>query len=208
VSTVVVVAPWVVRNRVEVGCAALTTDTRALWKANNEHTYETLDRGGWIDDVPRIPGTPYTPEETGALYRQTGRIVPLDECAQMRYYRRLVLDFWEEQPAEKTRLAAQAAGMLWDPRVTRTESRSGSFAGTARTWLAPLYFVPLFALALLGLPRAPRPLAVLAVSLLAYVTLAALLFAGATRYRASWDFLLALVAAPVLVRAWERLRRR
>src|ERR671930_2539838 len=29
----VVVAPWVVRNRVSVGCTTLTTDGRALWKA-------------------------------------------------------------------------------------------------------------------------------------------------------------------------------
>src|SRR6188472_4494427 len=28
----VVVAPWVVRNKVQVGCYAITTDSRALWK--------------------------------------------------------------------------------------------------------------------------------------------------------------------------------
>jgi hypothetical protein len=201
-TAVLVVTPWVVRNRVEVGCFALTTDARALWKANNEQTYDILARGGWIDDVPRIPGSAYNPEETAALYRQTGRIVHVDECAQMRFYRELVLDFWEDHPGEKAKLAAQAAGMLWDPRVTTTESGAGSggFRDTARVWIAPFYFVPLFALAAVGVSRVPRSFAFLALALLAYVTLTALVFVGATRYRVSWDFLLALLAAPVVVR--------
>jgi hypothetical protein len=205
-AAVLVLTPWLVRNRVELGCVALTTDARALWKANNEHTYDVLAGGGWIDDVPRIPGSAYNPEETAALYRQTGRIVRVDECAQMRFYRRLVLDFWEEQPGEKARLSVQAAGMLWDPRVTRTEGGAGAggFQDTARTWIAPLYFVPLYVLAAFGVRRVPRELAVLALALLAYVTLAALVFAGATRYRASWDFLPALLAAPVVLRLLRR----
>src|SRR4029450_2292618 len=37
----VVVTPWVVRNKVQVGCYAITTDSRALWKAHKEDT-----RGG------------------------------------------------------------------------------------------------------------------------------------------------------------------
>src|SRR5437764_661535 len=44
-ATAVVVAPWVVRNRVSVGCAALTTDGRALWKANNPNTLHVLEHG-------------------------------------------------------------------------------------------------------------------------------------------------------------------
>ena len=200
-----VVAPWVVRNRVEVGCFALTTDTRALWKANNEHTYDVLASGRWIDDVPRAPGSPPTPEEAAAILRVRGERIDVDECAQTTYYRGLVTDFWREQPAEKGKLAVQAAGMLWDPRVTQTESRSGGFQEVARKWLAPVYFVPLYLLALAGVARAPRRVAVFSVALLGYVTLAALVFAGATRYRASWDFLLALLAAPVVL---ELLRRR
>ena len=42
-GAVVVVAPWIARNEVSVGCPVLTTDTRALWKANNENTREMLD---------------------------------------------------------------------------------------------------------------------------------------------------------------------
>jgi 4-amino-4-deoxy-L-arabinose transferase-like glycosyltransferase len=207
-ASAVVVSPWLIRNAVVVGCPTLTTDARALWKANNEQTYDILADGGWIDDVPRIRGSAYNPEETAALYRQTGRIVHVDECRQMRFYRRLVFDFWREQPGEKARLAAQAAGMLWDPRVTRTEGRSGTggFRDAARRWSA-LYFVPLYALALVGVVRLRRDVAVLAVALLVYVSLAAMVFAGATRYRVSWDFLPAVSAATALTAPAWRPRR-
>jgi hypothetical protein len=206
-AAVLVTVPWVVRNRVEVGCWSLTTDSRALWKANNEQTYEILDRGGWIDDVPRIPDSPLTPEEASTVYRQTGREVHVDECAQMRYYRGLVTEFWREHPAEKARLALQSARLLWDPRVTQTEDRAGSggLRDTVRTWSA-LYFVPLFVLGALGLALVRRDLAVLSLALLAYGTLAAMVFVGATRYRVPWDFLLAVPAGAVVARAWERLR--
>ena len=204
VAAAVVTSPWLIRNEVVLGCPAITTDARALWKANNEQTYGILANGGWIDDVPRIPGSAYNPEETAELYRQTGRVVTVDECRQMRFYRGLVLDFWREQPEEKARLAAQASGMLWDPRVTRTEGRSGAggLRDAARRWSA-LYFLPLYALALMGAFRLRRDVAVLAVALLAYVTVASMVFAGATRYRVSWDFLLALGAAAALTR-WRR----
>ena len=68
-ATVLVVSPWVVRNRVQVGCFAITTDSRALWKANNLNTYDTLAAGKWIDDVPRLAGAPPWPEHVS---RPTG----------------------------------------------------------------------------------------------------------------------------------------
>jgi 4-amino-4-deoxy-L-arabinose transferase-like glycosyltransferase len=203
-AAVLVAVPWVVRNRVEVGCATLTTDSRALWKANNQQAYEILDRGGWIDDVPRIPGSPYTPEEAGALYLQTGRVVHADECEQMRYYRGLVTDFWREHPGEKARLALQSTRLLWDPRVRGREG-SGGARESLRTWSA-LYFAPLFLVGAIGLALVRRDLAVLALALLAYGTLAAMVFVGTTRYRVSWDFLLAVPAGAVLARGWERFR--
>lgn len=208
-----VLAPWVIRNRVAVGCFSLGTDTRALWKANNPATYGVLARGAWIDDVPRLPGSPWTPEEAATLYYRDGKRVHVDECGQMRTYRRLVFDFWRDHPGEKARLAGQAVRMLWDPRTIRTEGRqaAGGFVDSARAWVQPLYEIPLYALALAGLFLVPRRFAWLALGLLAYQTLAAVGFAGATRYRVPWDFLLALAASiafPYLSRRLAAARRR
>jgi len=117
--------PWATRNAVSVGCFTLTTDARALWKANNANTYSTLAAGKWIDDVPRLPGSPYTPEEAETIYFRDHRLVHVDECAQMRHYRHLALAFMVDHPGEKAKLAGQAMRMLWDPRAIRTEGREG-----------------------------------------------------------------------------------
>jgi hypothetical protein len=196
-AAALVVTTWVARNRVSVGCVAVTTDGRALWKANNVNTLETLRAGGWIDDVPPIPGAPPTPQETGALYAETGRIVRTDECAQMRFYRERALDFIRERPGEKTELALLSARMLWQPAVTKTEGRQGvgTWLDTARDWVEPAFMLVLYGLGLFGLVVAPRRFVVLALALLAYQTVMAMLFAGETRYRAPWDFLIAVLAA-------------
>ena len=206
----VVILPWPVRNHVEVGCFTLTTDSRALWKANNENTYRVLARGGWIDDVPPLRGAPLTPEQAADFWKTERRKVGVDECAQMRLYRRLVWEFWRDHPGEKAKLSAQAAAMLWSPRQTKTAGRSGAgtFVDTARTWAVPLYAAPLFALGLAGAALAGRPLVVLIAALLAYQTLAAMVFAGATRYRAPWDFAIALLAGAAVARAVDVIRGR
>ncbi len=196
------VAPWVIRNKVQVGCYALTTDGRALWKANNLNTYSTLARGGWIDDVPALPGAPrLTPEFASDIYKQTRKKIRLDECAQMRLYQRATIRFWRHHPGEKAKLMGQASRMLWDPRPTKTETGPSSGGHSRlRTWAETTYAIPLFALALLGLVLGSRTVAVprrfltLALVFLLYETLAAMLFAGATRYRVPWDFVLALFA--------------
>jgi hypothetical protein len=201
-ATSLVLAPWVVRNEVAVGCAAITTDARALWKANNVWTDQVLESGRWIDAVPRVPGDPPTPEDAGVVYRETGRVIELDECGQMRLYRERVVDFWREHPGEKAELAARGAGMLWDPRVTRNEENPGvgTWVDDLRDLPAGVAFAILFAAALAGLRRAPLWFSVLAVALLAYQTLFAMLFVGATRYRVPFDFLLATLAAAALGR--------
>jgi 4-amino-4-deoxy-L-arabinose transferase-like glycosyltransferase len=201
-----VLVPWVVRNERNVGCVAITTDARALWKANNVNTLETLQRGGWIDDVPNIPGTPLTPQDAGELYRKTGRIVRTDECAQMRFYRKRAVEFVREHPGEKAKLAAYGAKLLWQPNVPKTEGRPGrgTFLDVARDWAEPLFMVPVYLLALYGLTLVPRHFAVLALSLLAYQTVIAMLFIGQTRYRVPWDFLTMTLAAAALVQLWGR----
>jgi len=209
VAAAVAVTPWVVRNAVVVGCATITTDARALWKANNENTYGILARGLWIDNVPEPPNGPPWPE-LAADRTLAGTPTEVDECAQARYYRGLVTDFWRDHPGEKAKLAAQAMGMLWSPQFT-TEVQDpdmGSAARFARSVVQPAWVIAIYVLALMGAFRARRQFLVLAVSLLAYQTAAAAIFAGTVRYRAPWDFLLVLLAAPVIVAVLDRIRRR
>ncbi|HUF01367.1 MAG TPA: glycosyltransferase family 39 protein [Gaiellaceae bacterium] len=202
-----VVAPWVVRNQVQVGCYALTTDTRALWKANNLNTRDVLDRGGWIDDVPEFPGAPPWPELAADL-TLAGQPTTVDECAQMRLYRERVVDFWRDHPEEKTRLAVQATRMLWNPFTSESDSGESGLVRSLRDTVEPAFVILLYAMAVAGLLVAPGRFAALALLLLAYNTLAATAFAGTTRYRAPWDFLLALFAAFALAAIWERYGER
>lgn len=203
--TAAVVAPWVVRNRIEVGCFALTTDSRALWEANSTRTLETLRAGLWIDNVPLPRSFPPSAQDAGREYRRRGQIVAVDECRQMRFYRGEVLDFWREHPGEKARLAGQATLMLWNPKVSPPDpGDSPGWLNRLRELVEPAYMAPLFLLAVVGLRFVPRRVAVLAAVLLAYQWLMAMVFVGATRYRVPWDFMILLLAAAAIV---ELVRR-
>jgi 4-amino-4-deoxy-L-arabinose transferase-like glycosyltransferase len=208
-GAVLVVTPWMARNERTVGCFVLTTDTRALWKANNENTYETLDRGEWIDDVPEPPNGPPWPE-LAADRTLAGMPTEVDECEQQRYYRELVLDFWREQPGEKARLSAQAVRMLWSPTfsVDSDDGGRGRLAELGRDVVEPVYMVAVYLLAVVGAFLVPRRFLALVLLLEAYSTLAAIAFAGTVRYRAPFDFLLALLAAAAIVHGWRWLRER
>jgi 4-amino-4-deoxy-L-arabinose transferase-like glycosyltransferase len=198
--TAATVTPWIVRNEVSVGCATITTDARALWKANNPATFEILRAGGWLDQVPELPDSPPWPELAADL-TAAGKPTEVDECAQMRFYRGEVLHFWRTQPGEKAKLSAQAAWMLWSPSVTvESGDSTGGAARLARDVFEPLYVLMLYVLALAGLARLPRRYLALTLLLLAYGTLMAMVFAGTVRYRAPWDFLLCVPAAFTLAR--------
>jgi 4-amino-4-deoxy-L-arabinose transferase-like glycosyltransferase len=207
VAAAVVVSPWVIRNKVQVGCFAITTDARALWKANNPNTYRVLQNGGWIDDVPPLAGAPPWPEQAADLTLE-GKPTSVDECAQMRLYRHETIEFWKHHPGEKARLSAQAVRMLWTPVPSESDSSGSGIARTARRTVEPAYVVLLYLLAIAGLFFAPRRFVALAVALLAYNTVLATIFAGTVRYRVPWDFLLALLAAFALAEIHERVRAR
>ncbi len=209
VGAAVVVAPWIARNEISVGCPALTTDTRALWKANNENTRETLDRGGWIDDVPEPRGGPPWPELAADL-TLAGKPTEIDECAQQRYYRELVVDFWRDDPDEKGRLAAQALQMLWSPTfsVDSDDAGRGRLAELGRDVVEPVFMIAVYLLAIVGTLLVPRRFVALVFLLVGYNTLVAMAFAGTVRYRAPFDFLLAILAATALVRGWSWIRVR
>jgi 4-amino-4-deoxy-L-arabinose transferase-like glycosyltransferase len=205
-AAAVAVAPWVIRNRVQVGCYALTTDGRALWKANNAQTYDLLASGKWIDDVKDPPHHPFpNPEEARDIYLATGKKKHVNECANESYYQHKAWVFVRDHPSEKAKLAGQAIRMEWDPRTTASATDSGR--GFVRSWAQPLYMSLLYALGLLGLAVAPRRFVALTLAVLAYQTLAAVAFVGATRYRVATDFLIALLAAAALDWALARARR-
>jgi hypothetical protein len=95
--------------------------------------------------------------------------------------------------------------MEWDPRTTASATESGR--GAIREWAQPVYTSVLYALGLVGIAVVRRRFVALALAVLAYQTLAAMVFVGATRYRVSTDFLIALLAAGALAWAFDRRRR-
>jgi 4-amino-4-deoxy-L-arabinose transferase-like glycosyltransferase len=210
VAAAVVVAPWVVRNRADVGCWAVTTDARALWKANNVNTYATLTHGGWIDNVPEPKGLPPNPEQIYFHWQKTGVVVPYSECGQMTTYEHKVLSFWAHHPGDKAKLAGIDLQWLWQPTVVENAASpgAGTWLDTLRSIVEPAYMIVVYLLALVGVFLVPRVLAALAVLLLGYQTVVAVIFVGVTRYRVPWDFLLDLLAAAALVAIAARVRGR
>jgi 4-amino-4-deoxy-L-arabinose transferase-like glycosyltransferase len=185
-ASVVVISPWVVRNKVSV-----------------EH-------GGWIDHVPQPKSFPPTPQDVFEHWEKTGVIVPYNECAQMTEFEHKVVHFWIHHPGEKARLVVLDAQWLWQPSVVETRGRpgAGTWLDTIRRYGEPTFMIPLYILGLIGLFFVPRFYAALAVLLLAYQTAIAVAFVGETRYRAPWDFLTGLLAAAALVAITERVRER
>jgi 4-amino-4-deoxy-L-arabinose transferase-like glycosyltransferase len=215
----VAVAPWLARNKADLGCWAITTDGRALWKANNPQTYGLLSSGQWIDNVspnsPRpAPPNRLTPEEAAAYSTQgrpaeARRTYP-SECIEMSFYEHLAFQWALHHPGAKAKLAALSLQLLWQPSVIETGNPgSGTNLDLARHVVEPAYMIALYLLAAAGLFLVPRPFAVLAVLLLGYQSACAVAFVGATRYRIAWDFLIALVATAALARAaeWVQARR-
>jgi 4-amino-4-deoxy-L-arabinose transferase-like glycosyltransferase len=207
VAASLTLTPWLIRNQVEVGCFALTTDGRALWKANNDQTYSLLAHGKWIDDVKDPPHHPFpNPEEARDIFKQSGKKNHVNECANQAYYQHKTWRFVRDHPGEKAKLAAQAVRMEWDPRTTASATDSGH--GAIRGLAQPLYISFLYALGLLGIFVAASRFVALALAVLAYQTLAAMVFVGATRYRVATDFLIALLAACAIEWALTRRQRR
>ncbi len=156
VGAAAVTAPWVVRNRVVIGCATITTDTRALWKANNPATYDVLAGGGWIDDVPDLPGVPPWPEKAAAISVAAAKAV--DECAQASFYRDEVIDFWRDQPGEKARLAVAGGrdALVAVPQRRRRRPRpAGRSSDLVQRTVEPAFVLAALRARALGrLPRA------------------------------------------------------
>ena len=206
----IVVGPWLVRNRVDVGCFTVTTDARALWKANNLGTYPTLEHGGWIDNVPIPKSFPMDPQTIYQHWQKTGVVIPYSECAQMTSYEHKVTSFWVHHPGAKARLVPVDLQWLWQPTVVETAASpgAGSWIGTLRSTVEPVYMIAIYLLAAVGVFLVLRAFAVLALLLVAYQSVVAMIFVGVTRYRVPWDFLLDLLAASAFVAIVDRVRAR
>ncbi len=206
-GALVPVAPWAVRNKVQLGCYAITTDSKALWKANNMQTYRILASGDWIDAAVAPPGAPQTPADAYARWLKGAPPTHVDECAFEAYWQHRVIEFWKHHPGEKAKLTVQAVRLLWDPRSNRFlgNEGAGGLLDRLRSDGEGAYMAFVFALALVGLFAVPRRIAALAVVFVLYETAAAAVFAGQTRYRVAWDFVVALLAAAGI--GWLASRR-
>ena len=191
--------------------ASRSRPTRARSGRRTTRTRTTCShRGGWIDDVPALPGAPPWPEDA-ARPHAAGQRRRVDECAQMRLYRDEVLDFWREQPGEKVRLARPGGADALEAACRRVGREPGSRTcarHARRDGRARVHDRALRARDRRALLRCRGSFVVLALLLLAYKTLAAVVFAGTTRYRVPWDFLLALLAAFALAAALGAAARR
>ena len=147
------------------------------------------------------PGRAADAAGRGSDLRSTGRIVPTDECAQMRFYRHRALTFVRDHPGQKAKLAAVAARMLWQPSSRAPRAGAGAERSSTRRASGSKARTPSSSSRSPSSARSflPRRVAALALLLLAYVTLTAMVFAGETRYRVPWDFLLAVAASAAIV---------
>src|SRR4029077_3390849 len=118
VLAAVALLPWVVRNKIAVGCFTITTDARALWKAYNPVVYELLAKRIWRDSVPAPPHAPITPTQAHDYYVHGGRRIDVHECSQQSYSEHLVSKFCKHHPGEKAKLMVQATRLLWSPALT------------------------------------------------------------------------------------------
>ena len=109
-------------TRSQVGCFAITTDARALWKANNlEHLRHARRRRAGSTTCPSSPSAAVTGRDAGRRPARASagtEVQHVDECAQQRLLRApRAWQFWEHHPGAKVKLMAQATRLLWSPSV-------------------------------------------------------------------------------------------
>ena len=167
---------------------------RALEGEQRAHLRRRSPAAAGSTTCRNLPGAPPTPELAADLYAARARRRASTSARRCGSTAREVLDFWREHPGEKARLdgagGADALGPAVDPRPSARRRRAASSTTRAPGRCRSTWSRSTCSRAI-GLFVVPRRFVVLSVALLAYKTLAALVFAGATRYRVPWDFLLA-----------------
>ena len=215
----VAVAPWIVRNKVQLGCWTITTDGRAMWKANNLQTYGLLSSGQWIDNVshssprPKPPNRD-TPEEAwgylaeGPARRRLPRLserVRGDELLRARDVPVLAAPSREQGEADAA--VGEAALAADGDRDERPERRRDEPRRRPARRRARVHDRDLRARDRGAVHRAARVRRARAAAA-RVPDLWALVFVGATRYRIAWDFLVVILATATVARAVEWVRER
>ena len=139
-----------------------------------------LDRPG-----SGTPGAPPSPRDAADRYAETGQIIDVDECAQMRYYRAKVLEFWRDAAGREGEARRPGGLDALAPEVgpTRAPAAGAALAGSLRSWVrARLDPRDRCVFAVVGDRTAAAAVSRLALRLLAYGTLMAMVFAGTMRY--------------------------
>ena len=136
------------------GCVAVTTDSRALWKANDLYTYDFLARGS-IDDVPPFPGAPPSPRLPADLTarpgsRRGGR-VRADTASSAARSSSSGATPGRRLASPGLRTPSLATECSEDRRATRR-----SDGGMARSVVEPAFVIALYVLALSACSSLPQ----------------------------------------------------
>jgi 4-amino-4-deoxy-L-arabinose transferase-like glycosyltransferase len=205
-TTVAVLAPWVVRNtRLQGELVFISTNGGSnLHVGNNPCVIEYLGHGWepqWSECLQPAPSG-------------------LSEVAQDQWHRQRAIEYLLDNPQTLPLLVATKLVTLWSPAIMPSGIPPGTTDDVALLYTTPafqlarklhlLYFGPLLVLGALGVVRAWRermPVEPL-VSVLAAVTITYLIFHPATRYRSPADPFLFVFSAVAAVRLWGWMRDR
>jgi 4-amino-4-deoxy-L-arabinose transferase-like glycosyltransferase len=195
-ATALVLAPWVVRNAIEVGDPTISTISTngVLAAANCDATYHGDHLGYWSYGCMRIDRAHRLSEATYAdRLRDRGVSYALNH-----------VDRW---PVVVSARVARVWG-IWDPdeQTTRETRETRNLSWQRMTWPVSLATLAVGLVGFWLLARRKRPIAVL-VAPVAMATLVAVTSYGNSRFRAAAEPVLLIGVAAALLAALARLRR-
>ncbi|MCP4594210.1 MAG: hypothetical protein GY842_26065 [bacterium] len=154
------------------------------------------------------------PQATGASdLGDVKRQDAVRELTELEYNRYFLNAAWAEVRADPFRvvqLAVRKFGRMWNPVPNAAEYQSAMVRVVSAAWMIPLLLLALAGAVVLARDRTAGGLGAVVFLLLPALYLSALhmVFVGSVRYRLGAMPMLAVLAAVVLVRWWERGRTR
>jgi 4-amino-4-deoxy-L-arabinose transferase-like glycosyltransferase len=189
-----VVAPWVVRNWVQLGSPVLVTSNGFNLAAM--YSPAARQQGGFVD--------PVFDRRFGAY-----RLAQFDEVGWQRDLQRLALDSLRHHPSQVPKVVARNASAFFEvqPGANRVAEIKDGRNLTFRTWMLPLFYA-VTVLGLIGVVRRWREPAVLLLMLIAgYFTATSLVLVAPPRLRAPFD-LMCCIGCGLLADAYLRRQPR